>query len=493
MSEYKLPTIDVLRKQALTLLKNNQANEAIRAYQQILAIHPDDLESMLNICIALQALNRPENAADGYREILKKSPNNPEAQNNLCTLLVKLEHYDEALELCEQVCKQHPDNPVPATTKAKILSQMGNWQQAKITLDSLLQNHPISFHIVSAHYQIARQADEFEKSIAMHEQLLEEQGSRLNQAQKYETYFHLGKLYDATNKYDKAFANITAGNNIFPANFDVSQYNNMIDDIITTLDNNTYTNISQATNNSKQPIFIVGMLRTGTSLIEQILDSHSQIRGGGELPLINQISIQTERLIPGSEYPNNLLEITSQQFDQLANLYLEKINEHFGGAQFITDKMPQNFLHLGLITKLFPNATIIHCRRNPLDTCLSCYFQEFSRGHPYSQKLETLGNYYLGYVKVMKHWFSILEKPVFNLDYEELISKPEETITALLNSIGLDWEENCLEFYKNRRVIQTQSQDQVRQALYSKSVGRWQNYEEHIQPLIGILGTESQW
>jgi hypothetical protein len=173
--------------------------------------------------------------------------------------------------------------------------------------------------------------------------------------------------------------------------------------------------------------------------------------------------------------------------NQLADKYLDEIAARSGNARFVTDKMPLNFMHMGLIDLLFPNARVIHCRRDPLDTCLSCYFQSFSGEHTFAYSLTDLGKYYRLYRKLMKHWKKTMRIPVYELNYEDLVQDQEQETRKLLAFCGIEWNDACLSFHETRRTISTASYDQVRKPMHSESIGRWRQYEQHLGPLIDEL------
>ncbi|MGB5260828.1 MAG: sulfotransferase, partial [Gammaproteobacteria bacterium] len=224
-----------------------------------------------------------------------------------------------------------------------------------------------------------------------------------------------------------------------------------------------------------------------TTLTEQILSSHPDIYGAGELPIIPKI-IKNLPSILGGSYPENLNRLTKNILDTLCDDYhyeIEKLDEH---ATIVVDKSLVNFLYLGLISLMLPEARIIHCVRDPRDTCLSIYFQNFDESHNYATRLENLGHYYREYKRIMQHWKSLLDMPFLEVHYEDMVNNQESMSRKLIDFVGLDWDERVLRFYDSRRSVVTASYDQVRQKIYTKSTRRWKNYEAHIQPLVTALG-----
>ena len=241
----------------------------------------------------------------------------------------------------------------------------------------------------------------------------------------------------------------------------------------------------------KRGICIIGMPRSGTSLTEQILASHHAISGAGELKEIFNITTAISARLDGQPpYPAFMPQLSDELCQEMALRYQNKLQQVSDSSTYVTDKMPQNFFYLGLISRLFPEAHIIHCQRDPRDTCLSCYFQDFSGSHNYANNLETLAHYYKSYQRLMQHWQTVLETPILSLRYEELVSTPETTIKTMLDFLGLEWDDNCLDFHNSKRVITTASYNQVRQPINQGSVARWHHYEKDIQPLLDGLGLD---
>jgi hypothetical protein len=228
------------------------------------------------------------------------------------------------------------------------------------------------------------------------------------------------------------------------------------------------------------------MPRSGTSLVEQILASHPQVFGAGELAEIRDIALDLPQLLQSQKpYPDCLAELDGDSAAQAAGRYLGRLAEL--SAATVVDKMPHNFLHLGLISRLFPRARVIHLRRHPLDTCFSCYAQDFGERHAYSRALGALGRTYVAYRDLMAHWRAELELAILEIDYEDIVADLEPAARRLVDFVGLDWHPDCLRFHENRRFVASASYDQVRQPIYDRSVGRGARYRGHLGPLVKEL------
>jgi hypothetical protein len=243
----------------------------------------------------------------------------------------------------------------------------------------------------------------------------------------------------------------------------------------------------RAGNCSERPIFIVGMPRSGTSLVEQILSMYPGVAAAGELADIGLLASELQELIEKSDPVNDITQLSREQCDAFAQRYFDLLSGRYPNAIRVTDKMPQNFLYLGWIALLFPKARVIHCVRDPLDTCLSCYYQMFTGDHPYAYDLANLGAYYRQYQRLMLHWGEVLDIPIFEVCYEDFVRDPEELGQAMVDFCSLKWDKRCLEFYKSERSVATASFQQVRRPIYSSSMGRWQHYADHLEPLKKAL------
>jgi hypothetical protein len=239
------------------------------------------------------------------------------------------------------------------------------------------------------------------------------------------------------------------------------------------------------------------MPRSGTTLVEQIIASHSRVIGGGELSFLKDVITgqgESDISISGLNgsndgYPIGVLSLSDQDLSKIGQTYLDLALDRLNFIDIFTDKMPQNFFFLGLIKLALPHAKIIHCKRSPLDTCLSCYSVHFPFGQEFSNELTELGLYYQEYHRLMCHWKSVLPDQILDVSYEDLVTNPKLYTQKMLKFCGLSWEEACLEFHTTRRQITTASAAQVRQPIYKTAVKRWQRFEVQLKPLINALGT----
>jgi hypothetical protein len=302
--------------------------------------------------------------------------------------------------------------------------------------------------------------------------------------------YSLGRLLDLEGDYDDAFAAFEAAGRIKPHQFDCAGQQMGIDACMTAFDSELFARPFEPPSLSETPIFIVGMPRSGTTLVEQILASHPQVHGGGELDYLPALASQLYRLLGTPDpFPQCIKKVDGITLKRIADTYLlHTANLAPAVSTRITDKLPANFILVGFIALLFPNARIIHVRRNPLDNCISCFVENFLSGNHFSYDLTDLGCYYREYSRLMQHWRSVLPGRMFEIEYERLVQEPEATTRALVQHCGLDWDERCLSSHDNTRIVATASYQQVRSPVYTRSVGRWRNYDRHLGPLYAALG-----
>jgi len=503
------------------LLALGRWDEAVANLREAIRLNPDYAEAHNNLGCALEPLGRLDEAADCYRRALALKPRYPDAQNNLGNILRKQGRLSEAVELYQAALKTDPGNAAAWNSLGNARREQGNLEDARACFQRALEINPRyadahnnlgflldalgRFEEATACYRQAiainpahakaymnlgrlkRYGDADRDEIARMEQLLAE--GRLLRESRVDLHFALGKIYDDCGQWRRAFEHYEQANRLVDVRFDEDGFVAYVDQMIAAYSGPWLAEKSQIGRESELPVFIVGMPRSGTSLIEQILSAHPAVFGAGELSHIAKLSSDVASELGSTQpYPSCIGEITPDTAARLADRYLDVIRGLGGEANRITDKMPTNFLHLGLIALLFPRAKIIHCRRHPLDTCLSCYFQDFVYRAGYAYDLRLLGVYYRQYARLMDHWLSVLPMRIFELDYEDLTGRQEELTRRLVEYCGLDWDARCLRFQENPRAVRTVSSWQVRQPIYRRSVGRWKNYEEFLGPLKEALG-----
>lgn len=466
----------------------NRNSEAIAHFQRALQLNPQLFETWINLgSIYSDRIGFPQAAEDCFRKALQLRPDSIEAEAGLANMLRFQGKLEDSLALIREALKKRPDDHSALAGEADLLERMGRHDEAYDRVNDLLGKDPDNAMAADVLTRLCRRYDCCDEAVRLAENMLADDA--LNDAGRQTLHFSLGKLYDKLEEYDAAFAHYSRGNAMTSAPFEVAAYEAVFSSIMQAYSREALHGMPTASHGDARPVFIIGMPRSGTSLTEQILASHPAVYGAGELNDINDIAAG----LPGAlgstlPYPACIADLNELAVNELASRYLNRLDGFSRTATRITDKMPHNFMNLGLIALLFPQARIIHCRRDPRDTCLSIFFQSFGWLHPYATDLSNLGSYYRLYERLMRHWESIIDLPMLTVNYEDLVTDQERTSRELVNFIGLEWDDDCLQFHRAERTVATASYDQVRKPMYTRSMARWRNYESHIKPLVETLG-----
>jgi hypothetical protein len=302
-------------------------------------------------------------------------------------------------------------------------------------------------------------------------------------------WFEIGAAHEAQRCFDEAFDAYRHGNEMNPAEWDPVSISSWFDGIMATFDRDTVAGLPRATDASSLPVLIVGLPRCGSTLVEQIIDAHPQAHGAGELTLMEDlVTGLSERIGSTTPYPQCVRDMDQADVDALGRWYVEGLERIAPRADRVCDKQLSNFAHLGVVAAILPGARVIHVRRDPIDTCLSCYVNRFAPGTPgYLSDLRLLGLYYNDYLALMEHWRGVLQIPMLELDYERLVADPDVECRRLVEFCGLPWDDRCLRFFESGREVLTLSRDQVNRPIYSTSVGRSRKYLKHLGPLRDAL------
>ena len=499
-----------------------RAQRAIAAYRRAIEINPDFLEAWFDLGGALADAGDLSEAIDCYRQATRLGPKMAEAHHGLGAALLKAGEGGPAIDHLERALALRPDFPEalfelgnalrgerriePAAARfgdaialrpsyaeaylnrAGCLQMLGEFDEARRLLESAIARKP---DLCEAHHELvrARRITEADRPIiARIETLLADK--ELGEKDRCNLHFALGKAYDDLGERERAFENFASANRLKRAtlDYDPAKLEDQFGEICRTFDAAFFAARRGYGDPCERPVFLVGMPRSGTTLVEQILASHGQIFGAGELPIIGRLAARLHREL-GVEQPYPACADTLDEAASLAlaQPYLEHLRALDGEAARVTDKMPSNFIHLGLIALLFPNSRIIHCRRIPADTCLSCYFQNFSLPLRFAYDLRDLGHYHRQYERLMAHWKAVLPLPIHDIEYEALIADPQKASREIIAFCGLEWDEACLRPHEHKRTVDTASVWQVRQPIYNSSVEKWRAYEKHLGPLLDAL------
>ena len=314
---------------------------------------------------------------------------------------------------------------------------------------------------------------------------------RLPREDAVHCHFALGNIFDASASSDRAFRHYQAANSLQrrAISYDPDANTELFERLIATYSKDLLERKRSFGNPSRLPVFIVGLPRSGTTLVEQILASHGSIHGAGELESLPGVNHSiTRKFRDTTPAPECMALIDGQTVGEFSERYLAELKLRSPTATRVVDKLPGNFVRVGLIKTLFPEAFVVHCTRSPLDTCLSLYFHYF-QALACSFDLGELGRYYLDYRRLMAHWQDVFPGGVFEVCYEDLVADPEQTSRSLIDHLDLEWDEACLAFHENERSVMSPSNLQVRRPIYGTSIERWRRYEQHLGPLLEVLAS----
>lgn len=466
-----------------------QDHAAVGCFQRALELQPQAPDVLFNLGKSLRNLGLRQNAIDALQRAIEIRPGFGFALKELGKIHLQLAQTGPAATAYQKAADTAPDDPAPVAGLSNVLVAEHRYQEAFALLEPWLEKPSLHAVIANAFADIARHTSSREtEAIELLERALDN-APITDRDSRAQAHFRLGQLHDRLKQYDMAFEHFTQGNGLRHVDQAKDPAIQDIQALIDAFSTEFITNAPSAPATEVPVVFIVGMPRSGTTLVEQILAAHPAVHGGGELDLLPSLlaSIPT-----GKKLPEGLRALTGDDIAGFARDYLATLQALAPGARRITDKLPANFMNLGFIRLMFPTAHIIHCNRSPLDTCLSCYFQDFAGHHPYATDLDALGHHYRAYERLMAHWSNVLDINRLDIEYETLVAEPETWARRLVAHCGLDWDPACLEFHQSNRVIATASASQVIKPVYNNAAGRWRHYEKHLAPLVRALGQNPQ-
>jgi tetratricopeptide (TPR) repeat protein len=469
--------VKLLLAESLEELGNNyhaqgRSDLALQPLQESASLFPERLSAYISLGLAYKGIDQLAQAISYYQHALRIDPASIVALCNLGVAYRGLGQVTSA-EACFQQALQKQPNSVEALA---CLADLYEWQGNFTEAFALLEPHKesLDLNIATVFATLCRRLHREAEAVPSIHRCLERQD--ITARERSQLLFKLGELNDVLGNFDFAFNNYQEANLLSAQPFDPRYWVQETERVMATFGKTMYERFPKASMSSELPVFIVGMPRSGTSLIEQILASYPQIYAAGERTELGKLAAT----VP--------MALKQTWLDNAAGQYIERLRSLAPDAKYVTDKLPGNFLYLWLAALAFPGARVIHCLRDPLDTCLSCYFQNFNSRLPYAGNLRHLGVVYKQYTRLMSHWQKVLDLKIFPVVYEELVSDVETHSRSLVNFLDLEWQPDCLAFYTNKRLVNTASYDQVRQPIYDRSVGRARrDYGKHLESLISAL------
>ncbi len=461
-----------------------QPDDAVAHFRKAIDINPDFAEAHSNLGNALKELGALEEAVAHYRKSIDIRPDYAEAYSNLGIALSGLGRQDDAVTHFRKAIEIDPDYAKAHSNLGATLSELGRLDEGVAHFRKAIEINP---DFAEAHRQLtfSKTYSKYDDDIRVMEEIFA-QPDMLDE-QRMHLAFGLGKSFEDLQKYEKAFEFFAEGNAIKRRtfSFEIETWKTHFKKLKEIFDDSLFDRHQDVGCTDETPIFVLGMPRSGTTLLEQILASHPDVHAAGELDILSKtINASFDK----RKYPKNILDEDSDIFERLGGEYIHQVREKSEKATFITDKLPHNFLHIGMIKLMLPNAKIIHCERDSKDTCLSIFKTYFSsQEHTYAYDQNELGQYYNFYRELMEHWHSVLPGFIHEIQYEDMVSDQEAQTRVLLAHCGLEWNDACLKFYKTDRPVKTASAAQVRQPIYKGSVQSWIRYEKQLAPLLKAL------
>ncbi len=457
-----------------------QLEGALQSHRRALTIDPGYAEAHNNLGSVLQDLGCLEEAADCFRRAVDLKPGFALAHGNLGNVLSLLNRHEESETSCRRALDLNPTHTAAMVQLAENLAVRGRFDAAENLLRCAIAIEPDMPEALAGLVRWRRLSSGDSAWLTAAQRAI---GNCLAPRREIPLRYAIGKYFDDLADYDQAFANYRYANELAKVGrrlHDRGKFTAGVERIIQTFDGGWLSRASSMANGSQRPVLIVGMPRSGTTLAEQILDSHAAVFGAGELPFWHRAA---SRYLDARGDADDVGVLR-----QLAHEYLTAYDPVSGGAARVVDKMPANFLYLGLIHAALPQAKIIHMQRHPIDTCLSIYFQNFDAKHSYANDLDDLTHYYREYLRVMSHWRrSLPVDALLEVPYEGLVEDAEGWSRRMVEFIGLPWDPHCLEFHRNERIVATASTWQARQKINGFSVERWRHYERFVGPLRALV------
>ena len=488
--------------------------DALACFEKLVELKPRNADALNNVGATLCKLNRLEEAEDFLRRAIKVRPEYPEAHSNMGAVLQARGLYPEAEASLRRALKIRPSYLDARSLLGLTLTMQGRLTDAKAQLEKALKIAPRYVDALIGMGRIATMHGEFDDADSWFKRALEVNpdspgawaalsglrkmtaadrpwleraqqiaATNLPPSEKAAMRFAIGKYYDDNGEFKHAFESYREANELIKPlteSYRSEAHDQFVDDLIRSQTREGVALASVGASDSTLPVFVVGMARSGTTLVEQIIASHPAARGAGELGFWSRVGRRHE-----SEMRKAPLEAPVRQ--KLAEQYLQVLSDGSAGVLRVVDKDPVNSDYLGVIHTVFPRARFIYMQRDPIDTCLSCYFQQFSGALSHTLDLSDLASYYRQHHRLMQHWRAVLPpETLLEVPYEELVAEPELWTRRILGFVGLEWDQRCLDFHKSRRVVTNSSSWQVRQPIYPSSVQRWRNYEKFIGPLLSL-------
>ena len=463
--------------------------KAVASGQRATILKEDDIDAHYNLGLALADSGLMQEAADSYHRALALNPKHGLSWNNLGAALEKLGNESAAEEAYSRAVQLDQRHHEAQNNLGAIYSVQGKLDEARTCFEKAIEATP---GFISPHYNLSslKVYDKDDPHLKLLEEMALTTGANQSLDERIRLSFALGKAREDVGSHDTAFVAYENGNRLKHnrLSMDERKADGNLAKIMEVFDQPFFEARTKPALSDRTPVFIVGLPRSGTTLIEQILASHPEVYGGGELSELREVLATPSGVTAGRTFIEYAADLSPVEFETLGHEYLERVWALSPRSRFITDKMPANYFFIGMIHLIFPDAKIIHSVRDPIDSCFSCYARLFNETMEFAYDLGTLGRYAVRYLRLMWHWHEVLPADtVLDVRYEDIVDDVERQARRMLDYIGLPWSDECLKFYKNKRLVKTASIAQVRKPIYRSSVGRAKNFEKRLTLLRDII------
>ena len=498
-----------------------QTEEAEKICRQVLREHPNEVDAMRLLASIANKLEQRDDAIILLERAVELKPKFAGAWADLAETYTESEKFGEALDAVQRVIKLQPNMPFGHMIRGSILGKKDDHEGAINAFKEALEIEPEHIGSNMGLGNTLKTIGRYDEAVKSYKKCIEAQplfseaywslanlktysfdDDEIKNMEKHvqsqdltpasKAFFHIAiaNAKEKQMKYGEAWYHFHTGNELRRTSEIYDSVTTQVthDALIETFDEEFVNSTKGSGCQSDAPIFILGLPRSGSTLIEQILASHSRVEGTRELPDISLLGRRlTKSKPPGVKYPDAVKHMTDEEKIEYGESYLETSKRYRTDKPRFIDKMPNNFAHIGFIKTILPNAKIINAKRHPLDSCVSSFKQLFYKGQSWSYDLFEIGEYYLEYQRMMDHWHSLYPGEIYDIQYENIVNNQEDESRALIQYCGLDWEDSCLRFYENKRSVNTASSEQVRQPIYKGAMYAWKNYESEIGALKDIL------
>jgi len=461
--------------------ENERLDDAEALLRRVVEMAPDFVAARVNLGMVLVERTKFLDAIESYKQATRLEPKNPSVWGGLGNAYAVANYQDKAAEAYARAVSLNPDAPSLQMGYAHILKTLGDQEGSLKAYRSAIAAKPDFGEVYWSMANLKTFSFEEDEVAAMEHELKNE---KLDTSSQVHFRFALGKAYEDKKNYDRAWHYYHSGNQQqrMEVSHDALETNARQDEIIEVFSKEFIEKQSGNGFEAPDPILIVGLPRSGSTLVEQILASHSQVEGTSELPNLARVAHSVGRYRPDhKQFPKSARDLSKRDWRAYGKQYIEETRRHREtGTPFFTDKMPNNYSLIGFLHLVLPNAKVINTRRHPFDSCLGAYKQLFGRGQNFTYDMYDLADYYRQYHKTVSHWHDVLPGKVLDVHYEETVSDLDSQVARILQHCGLPFEEKCLRFWETKRAVRTASSEQVRQPIYTGALGKWRRYEEHL-------------